>query len=82
VIFAMCVLVSHSIELVDGNRSREPLTFIFGTLSLGNLASTGFFWSAATRSHRASKTLRPYFYFPIYGSASFGFIRPLSLPLF
>jgi peptidoglycan/LPS O-acetylase OafA/YrhL len=42
-IFAMCVLVSHSIELVDGNRSREPLTFIFGTLSLGELGVDGFF---------------------------------------
>jgi peptidoglycan/LPS O-acetylase OafA/YrhL len=42
-IFAMCVLVSHSIELVDGNRSREPLTYIFGTLSLGEFGVDGFF---------------------------------------
>jgi peptidoglycan/LPS O-acetylase OafA/YrhL len=42
-VFAMCVLVSHSIELVDGNRSREPLTYIFGTLSLGELGVDGFF---------------------------------------
>jgi peptidoglycan/LPS O-acetylase OafA/YrhL len=42
-IFAMSVLVSHSIELVDGNRSREPLTCIFGTLSLGDFGVDGFF---------------------------------------
>lgn len=42
-IFAMSVLVSHSIELVDGGRSREPLTYVFGTLSLGELGVDGFF---------------------------------------
>jgi peptidoglycan/LPS O-acetylase OafA/YrhL len=41
--FAACVLVSHSIELLDGNRAREPLTRIFGTLSLGELGVDGFF---------------------------------------
>lgn len=42
-VFAMCVLVSHSFELVDGNRSREPLTQLFGTLSFGELGVDGFF---------------------------------------
>jgi peptidoglycan/LPS O-acetylase OafA/YrhL len=42
-IFAMSVLVSHSIELVDGSRSREPITCLFGTLSLGELGVDGFF---------------------------------------
>ncbi len=39
---AFLVIVSHSSELVDGNRSREILTRIFGTLSLGDLAVDGF----------------------------------------
>jgi peptidoglycan/LPS O-acetylase OafA/YrhL len=42
-IFALLVVVAHSSELVDGNRSREPLTMMFGTLSLGELAVDGFF---------------------------------------
>jgi peptidoglycan/LPS O-acetylase OafA/YrhL len=41
--FASLVLVSHAIELVDGNRNRELLTRIFGTLSFGELALDGFF---------------------------------------
>jgi peptidoglycan/LPS O-acetylase OafA/YrhL len=42
-IFAMCVLVSHSFEMVDGNPSREPLTYLFGTITLGTLGVDGFF---------------------------------------
>jgi peptidoglycan/LPS O-acetylase OafA/YrhL len=41
--FAFLVIVSHSFELVDGNRSREPLTYVFGTLSLGQIGVDGFF---------------------------------------
>jgi peptidoglycan/LPS O-acetylase OafA/YrhL len=43
VAFAMCVLISHSFELVDGNRIREPLTRLFGTLSFGEFGVAGFF---------------------------------------
>lgn len=40
---ASLVIVSHATELVDGNRSREPLTQAFGTISFGDLAVDGFF---------------------------------------
>jgi peptidoglycan/LPS O-acetylase OafA/YrhL len=42
-IFAFFVIVSHSFELIDGNRSREPLTRLFGTISLGDFGVDGFF---------------------------------------
>jgi peptidoglycan/LPS O-acetylase OafA/YrhL len=62
-VFAMCVLVSHSIELVDGNRSREPMTCLFGTLSLGELGVDGFFLISGyliTQSLENSATLLSY----------------------
>ena len=41
--FASLVILSHSPELVDGNRHRELLTQIFHTMSLGEVAVAGFF---------------------------------------
>jgi len=42
-LFAILVILAHSPELVDGNRHREILTRIFGTLSFGEFAVNGFF---------------------------------------
>ena len=41
--FAALVLLSHAFELVDGNRSREPLTALFHTVSFAELGVDGFF---------------------------------------
>lgn len=40
---AWVVILSHSFELIDGNRSRELLTQLFGTWSFGELAVNAFF---------------------------------------
>ena len=42
-LFATMVVVSHSPELLDGNRSREILTRLFGTMSFGEVGVHGFF---------------------------------------
>lgn len=42
-ILALLVILAHSPELIDGNRQREILTRLFGTLSFGELAVRGFF---------------------------------------
>lgn len=43
-VFALMVILSHSTEVIDGDRHREPLTRLFGTSqSAGSLAVTGFF---------------------------------------
>ena len=42
-LFASFVILSHSPELVDGNRHRELLTSVFHTLSLGEASVDGFF---------------------------------------
>jgi len=55
--FAAMVILSHSCELLDGNRSREILSRIFGTISLGELAVDGFFIVSGyliTKSYLAS----------------------------
>ncbi|MDX1915419.1 MAG: acyltransferase [Methylophilus sp.] len=42
-LFASLVILSHAPEQVDGNRSREILTSLFGTVNFGDLAVDGFF---------------------------------------
>ena len=42
-LLAALVLLSHSPELIDGNRDREILTRIFHTISAGELAVNTFF---------------------------------------
>ena len=42
-ILAAMVILAHSAELIDGNRNREPLTSLFHTLTLGEVAVDGFF---------------------------------------
>lgn len=42
-LFASLVLLSHSFEILDGNKSRELLTNIFGTITFGGFAVDGFF---------------------------------------
>lgn len=42
-LLAFFVILSHSPELIDGNRNREVLTQIFHSLSFGQLAVDGFF---------------------------------------
>ena len=41
--FATLVIVSHGPEIIDGNRSREPFTMLFHTLSAGEFAVNAFF---------------------------------------
>lgn len=41
--FASLVIASHTPEMLDGNRSRELVNMLFGTMTFGSLAVSGFF---------------------------------------
>ena len=42
-LFALLVILSHTVEILDGNRDREIFTILFHTTTFGGLAVDGFF---------------------------------------
>ena len=78
-LFASLVILSHSPEQLDGNRSREILTSIFGTVNFGDLAVDGFFLISGyliTMSYYRLESIKNYFVrralriFPAFAIAS------------
>lgn len=89
-LLASLVIVAHSSELIDGNRNRELLTNIFGTVSFGELAVDGFFlisgylilksfeYSSSLKSFLIKRILRIYPAFIVASLLSILIVAPLS----
>ena len=63
-LLATLVILAHSAEILDQNRSREILTNIFGTITFGELAIDGFFLISGyliLKSYLSSSTIKSYF---------------------
>ena len=64
-VFASLVILSHGPELLDGNRSRELATRLWGTMSFGEIAVDGFFVISGfliTQSFVNSRTVGSYLF--------------------
>jgi peptidoglycan/LPS O-acetylase OafA/YrhL len=62
-VFASAVIFGHAPEMIDGNRSREPLTVIFHSVSLGEVAVTAFFLLSGyliAKSYLASQSIQSF----------------------
>lgn len=43
-VFALLVITTHSFEIIDGDRSRDPVSYLFGEhIAVGDIAVDGFF---------------------------------------
>jgi peptidoglycan/LPS O-acetylase OafA/YrhL len=63
-LLASCVIIGHAPEILDGDRHREPLSIIFNTLSLGDVAVDAFFALSGyliTNSLVRSENIKMYF---------------------
>lgn len=62
-LLASLVIVSHTPQLVDGDRSREPLSLLFPSITFGDFAVDGFFIISGfliTGSYLGSRSISAY----------------------
>jgi peptidoglycan/LPS O-acetylase OafA/YrhL len=71
IIFAICVILSHSFDLLDGNPFAQPVLRLFGTVTFGSFGVDGFFivsgylitasyLASSNRAYLAKRILRIY----------------------